>query len=123
MPVPSPITMATNTLPECVILTDFHCEISYTNASQCYVIRIKPALFIKQYILRSLKFLSIIRTIRGLTVCFSTMSISITHIITFVSVTNFAINFQSRNICSFMFFNYITCKSLYSVKFFFWSLH
>jgi hypothetical protein len=67
------ITEATKSHSEYVILIAFHYNNDCTNAPQYYVIRTLTLLSIKRWSLRLLKFLSLITTIRRLTICFTTI--------------------------------------------------
>ena len=58
----------------------FHYKNGYTKTLQCYVITTLPVYFIKQNILRSLKFFSMITTVRPFIICFSTLSLPISYI-------------------------------------------
>ena len=86
-------TKPTDTREEYVILTAFHSNNVYTKAPQCYVIRTLPFLFIKQCSLRLLKFLSIITTIRRLTLSITTICPYVHHMLfVFVFVTTLETN-------------------------------
>jgi hypothetical protein len=67
------ITKATNSHWEYVILIAFHYNNGWTNAPQYYIIRTSHLLSIKRWSLRLLKFLSLITTVRRLTICFTTI--------------------------------------------------
>jgi len=79
MPIACWMTKATNVILEYVIIIAFPGNNVYTKAPPYYAIRTLHVLCIKQCILRSLIFLRLIKTIRFLIICFSTMSIPVAH--------------------------------------------